>query len=60
MLSSAVHEFGKQRALVLIEENNSAFDAFRKIVEKKVYGLGVVRFPAIHIVFDYYGALGRT
>jgi CBS domain-containing protein len=42
MSSPAVHEFGKQRELVLVKETETALDAFLKIVERKVNGLGVI------------------
>lgn len=47
MSSPAVHEFGKQRELVLVKETETALDAFLKIVERKVNGLGVVSFRVV-------------
>jgi hypothetical protein len=43
MSTAAVHEFAAQRELVLIEEKHTVIAALRKIVEKRVNGLGVVR-----------------
>jgi CBS domain-containing protein len=42
MSTAAVHEFAAQRELVLIEDNHTVIAALRKIVEKRVNGLGVV------------------
>lgn len=42
MSTAAVHEFAAQRELVLIEEKHTVIAALRKIVEKRVNGLGVV------------------
>jgi CBS domain-containing protein len=42
MSTAAIHEFASQRELILIEENHTVVAALRKIVEKRVNGLGVV------------------
>jgi CBS domain-containing protein len=42
MSSGAMHKFAARRELVLIEDNHSVVAALRRLVEKKVNGLGVV------------------
>lgn len=42
MTTTSMHEFASQRELVLIDENHTFIAALRKIVEKRVNGLGVV------------------
>jgi CBS domain-containing protein len=59
MSTAAIHEFASQRELILIEENHTVVAALRKIVEKRVNGLGVVRasFPPLAALLPRFRSL---